>query len=437
MSVRDESHYDVLFEPGLLARYGTVLRGVVGDARPFVLTDRRVHRLYGRRLFDALRSAGYAPELLVVPDGERSKSMASFAKLLDRLAELQCDRRTVLICFGGGVISDTGGFVASAYMRGIPYVNFSTSLLGQIDACVGGKVAVNSRFAKNMIGAFYHPKLVAGDPELLSTLAWRDFKSGLAEGIKVAIIGVPELFEFIEREQAAIRARDPVVMNHVIGVATEKKMDWINLDPYEVDLRRPLNFGHTLGHPIETEFGYKGIRHGEAVAIGMGVATCMALQKGMIDQAAAERIWDILQAYDLLGFSEPIRPDSVLEHVRYVKLIRGRELHFVLPLKVGEVVITPDVCDADIVHGFEHYDRVVHARLGGPKSVSVDAPMKAAADRSDGSGGNGSNGNGHAAGEPEVVLEPQPRARRTTDPTPRAARGEPKDSRAPEAGRQA
>jgi len=362
VSVRDESHYDVLFEPGLLARYGTVLRGVVGDARPFVLTDRRVHRLYGRRLFDALRSAGYAPELLVVPDGERSKTLETFARLLERLAERECDRHAVLVCFGGGVISDLGGFVASAYMRGIRYVNLATSLLGQIDACVGGKVAVNLPVGKNLIGAFHHPVHVAGDPDCLKTLSERDFRSGIAEGIKVAILDGPVLFRFLERERDALRARESEPLTHLVGEATRVKMDWIGRDPYEQDLRRPLNLGHTRGHPLETEFGYRGIRHGEAVAIGMGVATCIAEERGEIDAADAQRIFALLAAYDLLGFDEPIRPDSVLEHMRVVRLIRGRRLHFVLPQAIGRVHITDELDDADIVHGFERYERVVAER---------------------------------------------------------------------------
>jgi len=141
------------------------------------------------------------------------------------------------------------------------------------------------------------------------------------------------------------------------------KMDLIALDPYEADLRRPLNLGHTLGHPIETEFGYRGIRHGEAVAIGMGVATAIALERGTLDAASGERILAVLQRYGLLGYDEPIRPDGVIEHLRYVRLIRGCNLHFVLPAAIGAVEITDDLSDADIVRGFERYAALCEERL--------------------------------------------------------------------------
>jgi 3-dehydroquinate synthase len=339
-----------------------LLASLVGAVRLFVLTDKRVLRLHGEPFLASLRSAGYAPELLVVPDGERSKTLDGFVRLLARLAQAGCDRHGVLVCFGGGVISDLGGFAASAYMRGIRYVNFATSLLGQIDACVGGKVAVNLPQGKNLVGAFHHPTHVAGDAECLKTLSPRDFKSGVAEGIKIAILDSPELFAFLERERAPLRARDPGLLTHLVGEATRLKMARIAQDPYEHDLRRPLNFGHTLGHPLETEFGYKGIRHGEAVAIGMGVATCIAMDRGEIPAAEAERILALLEAYDLLGFDEPLRPDSVLEHMRVVRLIRGSKLHFVLPEAVGRVRITDELGNADIVRGFERYEREVARR---------------------------------------------------------------------------
>jgi 3-dehydroquinate synthase len=362
VEVASDSRYQVHFEPGLRHAYGALLRREVGDATLFVLTDRRVSRLHGEAFLAGLRSAGYAPQSLVVAEGERSKSLETFGRLLHKLIGLECDRRSIIVCFGGGVVSDLGGFVAASYMRGIRYVNFATSLLGQIDACVGGKVAVNLPEAKNVVGAFHHPTHVAGDPECLLTLSQRDFKSGMAEGIKVAILDGPEYFSFLEGEGSAIRSRSPEHMTRVVATAARLKMRWISADPYEKDLRRPLNFGHTLGHPIETEFQYRGIRHGEAVAIGMGVATAIALDKGLIDPAEAERILDLLAAYDLLGYDEPIRPDAVIEHMRVVRLVRGRKLNFVLPIRIGEVLVTDELETRDIVLGFERYQRIVEER---------------------------------------------------------------------------
>ncbi len=362
--VPTDYRYDVVYRAGLLGRYGSLLKEALGRRAVAVLPDNRVNKLYGEPLLNSFREAGVEPELIVVPEGETSKSMETFARLLNRLADLKFDRRGVLVNFGGGVITDLGGFVASAYMRGITYVNFGTSLLAQLDSCVGGKVAVNARMAKNMIGAFYHPDHAAGDPALLKTLSFRDFKSGLAEGIKVSIIMSPGLFDLLEKEHDRILRRDPEVMVTVIGMASKLKMDMIAKDPYENDLRRPLNFGHTIGHPIETEFAYKKIRHGEAVGIGMGVATAIARNKGIVSEAIAERIFDLLHTYDLLGFSEPINPDNVVEHVRYVRLIRGNRLHFVLPKKIGEVAITDGISNGDLVKGFEDYEEIVCQRKG-------------------------------------------------------------------------
>lgn len=351
--------YGVSFEPGLTRRYGERLRRKFGELRIFVLTDTRVRRLHADGLVGSLESAGYRPKMLVVPEGERSKSIDTFARLQRELVSSGCDRHGLIVCLGGGMISDLGGYVASAYMRGIRYANFATSLLAQVDACVGGKVAVNLPAGKNLVGAFHHPVDVAGDPECLSTLSDQDFRSGMAEAIKVAILDSPVFFDFLDAERDAVVARSTAHLTHVVGTATRLKMARISEDPYEDDLRRPLNFGHTLGHPIETEFAYRGMRHGEAVAIGMGVATCIALDQGIIARDAAERIFRLLARYGLLGYSDPIRPDSVIEHMRVVRLIRGKRLHFVLPTHIGGVHITEDVGDREIVLGFERYQSVV------------------------------------------------------------------------------
>ncbi|MBU0753591.1 MAG: 3-dehydroquinate synthase [Planctomycetes bacterium] len=363
--VPTDYHYNVIYKVDLLKEYGSLLVREMGKTAIAILTDNRVNKLYGETLIRSFLEEGIEPDLLIVQEGEPSKSMDTFASLLDQLADLKFNRRGILVNFGGGVVTDLGGYVASSYMRGIAYTNFGTSLLAQLDSCVGGKVAVNAKVAKNMIGAFYHPRHVAGDPVLLKTLSFRDFKSGLAEAIKVAVIMSPELFDLLETEHARIMKREPEIMVKVIGLASKLKMDMISLDPYENDLRRPLNFGHTIGHPIETEFAYKNIRHGEAVGIGMGVATVVALNKGIIPEETAERIYDMLLAYDLLGFSEPINPDNVIEHVKYVRLIRANQLNFVLPTKkIGEVLITNEVSDTDLVKGFEDYEGVVCRKKG-------------------------------------------------------------------------
>ena len=359
--------YEVLYQPGLLGSYGRICRELMTErpGRLVVLSDDRVHRLYGGALRDSLHGAGLEPCFLKIPAGERSKELATFERLLDDLARVGMDRRGLLVNFGGGVVSDVGGFVASAFMRGIAYANFSTSLIGQLDAAVGGKVAVNSARAKNLIGSFHHPVHVAGDPCLLETLSKRDLRSGIAEAIKVGIIASPELFTMLEDRRSAVLAVDPHELTKVIGLAAEVKMELVSLDPYEEDLRRPLNFGHTLGHPIETEFAYKNVRHGEAVAVGMAVATILARNRNTLDSATAERIFDLLGAYDLIGCTPPIHADAVIQHLRYIKLIRGNHLYFVLPKRIGAVHITDALGNGELLRAFAEYEEICQDRADG------------------------------------------------------------------------
>ena len=354
VTVPSEAAYEVVICPGGLDRFGATYRRVFADARAIILADDRVAGLYHRRLLQALRDADIESSVETVPEGEASKSLTEYERLLDALASLGADRRSVIVNLGGGMISDLGGFVASSYMRGIRYANVPTSLIGQVDASVGGKVAVNAKVAKNLIGAFHHPGLVVSDPLLLHSSPARDFRSGIAEAIKVGVIACPDLFRRLEEDRDAIEAREPAALTGMIGQAAEVKMDLVSADPYEQDLRRPLNFGHTLGHPIETEFAYRGIRHGEAVAVGMVVATFIARRRSLSSRVA-ERILSLIRAYGLPGFDEPIAADRVLERLRYIRLIRGNRLHFVLPVDIGDVDITDAISPSDIERGLADY----------------------------------------------------------------------------------
>lgn len=351
--------YRVLHEPGLLARYGAVLREEVGAARLAVLSDVRVHSLFGRALESSLLQAGYSPQWIVVPEGERSKDLRTFEHVLGELQRLGIDRRGVLVNFGGGVVSDLGGYVAASHLRGIRYANFATSLMAQVDASVGGKVAVNSPHGKNLIGAFHHPVHVAADAQLLGMLGDRDFRSGMAEVIKVAILASPELFLMLQRERHGLVRRDAVLLTRVAAEAVRVKMALIAQDPYEEDLRRPLNFGHTLGHPIETDFAYQAVRHGEAVAIGMGVATLLARRAGRCDRDTALAIFGLLGSYDLIGNVGPLSTTTIIDRLREVRLVRGGLLNFVLPEAIGAVHITSELPDSELAAGFEAYEALV------------------------------------------------------------------------------
>ena len=354
--------YRVRVGPGLLAGAGAELRRAGAVGQVFVLTDRTVRRLHGAAFERALRAAGIRAQWLVVAPGERSKSLPVFEQMLDRLARLGCDRRALLVNFGGGVISDLGGYVAASWMRGVNYANVPTTLLAQVDAAVGGKVAVNTQHAKNLVGAFWHPTVVLADPTLLSTLPAREFRSGLAEIIKMAIIAGEPLAEMLLRERDAVLARDPAVLARLIHEGARAKMELIALDPHERDLRRPLNLGHTLGHPLETVDGYRGLRHGEAVAVGTAVATLIARDEGLCSAGEADAIHALLDAYGLLDVGARPDPDAILDALRFVRLIRGRALHFVLPRRMGAVSVVEELPDAVIRRGFRRYAALLAAR---------------------------------------------------------------------------
>jgi 3-dehydroquinate synthase len=326
-------------------------RACFPDAKPFVLADAEVLRLHGEALAAAFSAEGLAPEVVPIPAGETSKSLVQFERLIGELGRRGADRRAVLHCFGGGMTSDLGGFVASAYMRGVRYANVPTSLIGQLDAAIGGKVAVNTGEAKNLIGAFHHPSLVVCDPALLATLSARDFRSGIAEAIKVAVITGPGLFEFLRARRDELVARDPAALAQLVLEAARLKMELVGADPYEDDLRA-LNFGHTIGHALESEHAYRGLRHGEAVAVGMALATEIAARRRLLAARDADAIFSLLAAYDLAGLQEELPADRIAARLRTIRLIRGGHLHFVLPTALGQVAFSDDVEPADLAEAF-------------------------------------------------------------------------------------
>lgn len=341
--------YPVEVEAGVLAAIPERLATLFPGARLVMLTDRRVHDLYGARLLDGLRSVDPQATALFIGEGETAKSLDSHQRLIGELHHARFDRRAVLVNVGGGVVLDTGGFVAASYMRGVAYVNVPTTLLAQHDAAVGGKVAVNTSFAKNFVGAFHHPRAVFSDPATLATLEDRHIAAGIAEAIKVAICGDEPLFCLLEREVDAIRQwRDARVLGEVVRRSTQKKIELLAPDPYENDLRRALNLGHSFGHPLETELEYTGILHGEAVGFGLAVAVEVSRRRGVCADEAAERILILLSRYGLPPKIPRARLHAACERMASIRLVRGRALHFVLPTSVASVEITPQVSDDEI-----------------------------------------------------------------------------------------
>jgi 3-dehydroquinate synthase len=256
------------------------------------------------------------------------------------------------VAVGGGAIIDTAGWVASIYMRGISYLNVPTTLLAQVDAAIGGKVAVNHDTAKNLIGSFYAPDAVVSCTDWLSTLDSRQFRSGLAEAIKMAVMSSGQLLAFIEQHLESLAALDPSCLQSLVHAASVIKCVLVERDPYEVDLRRTLNFGHTVGHAVETVTGYGPVLHGEAVAYGMAVAVRVAHARGVLARSVASRIVAILRSVGLpvaLG-DLPAVPEEehLIQALEKVRQVRDGSLRFVLPTGIGSALIVDDVGNDEI-----------------------------------------------------------------------------------------
>ena len=333
------------------------LRELLGDAAVGVITDETVEGLHGAELVDALREGGRDVLVKALPPGEASKSVERAVELWDWLAAGPLGRRDVLVCFGGGVVCDLGGWVASTYMRGIPYVNVPTTLLAQVDGALGGKVAANHPTAKNLIGAFHQPAGVVSDVTYLRSVEQRHMRAGLAEAIKKAVIASPQYWAFIETNAHGLLDRDPVLLERLVAGASAIKTALIERDPYEDDLRRPLNFGHTIGHPLETVSGYAPLLHGEAVAFGMVVESSISVARGLMDPVLLGRLIDLLRRCGLPTHARDlplaVPGDRLADAMEKVRLIRAGSLRFVLPVELGVSVIADDVTGEEVREALE------------------------------------------------------------------------------------
>ena len=350
--------YQARIEAGLLSRSGPLLAELLHHAsRIFVLTVPNVRRRWAKVLLRSLKSSGFSAEILLMPDGEATKRLGTVEKLAEKLAKLNADRNSVLIALGGGVTSDVGGLLASLYMRGIELVQIPTTLLAQVDAGVGGKTGVNLAAGKNLLGTFHHPRTVLIDPVVLSTLSPRQFRAGLYEALKCGIIGDAELFLRFEQDRAKILKRDPVEMEFLIARSVKLKAEVVSADEREGGLRRVLNLGHTIGHALEAESGYKKLLHGEAVAWGLIAATNIALSVGRADSVTAGRITDAILGLGRLP-EISLKPAKILARLRTDKKTRDGVVHFVLPREIGKVEIVNDVPESAIVSAIEEIRRL-------------------------------------------------------------------------------
>jgi 3-dehydroquinate synthase len=337
-----------------------VERGVLGHAaeyvpqrsgKIFVATTIDVWNLYGSQIEEGL--AGRDFRTLFFPGGESAKRFEHVETMAEEMVAAGADRSSIVIAFGGGIVNDMGGFLASIFMRGIPVIQIPTTLLAQVDAAIGGKTGVNLRSGKNLIGAFHQPLAVLIDPEVLQSLPPREFRAGLYEVVKYGIISSPELFDLLTHRSGDVLAQAPDVIDRIIAESVRIKAEVVSADEKESDLRRILNFGHTVGHALEAETRYERFLHGEAVAFGMNAATELASLVGLLDSSSREAIRHTVDLYGPIPSLKNIQPEALLRRlVSDKKTIQGK-IHFVLPERVGHVRVMSGVADDQVFRAIQ------------------------------------------------------------------------------------
>jgi len=344
-----ERSYEILIDRGNLPFIGErLLRFSIGK-KIAVISNPKIYELYGEKIISSLKKEGFDPSLILIPDGEIYKDYFWAYHILTQLLELGLDRKSCLIALGGGVIGDITGFVASIYMRGIPYIQIPTTLLAQVDSSVGGKTAVNHSLGKNMIGSFWQPSLVWIDVNTLDTLPEREFISGMAEVIKYGIIWDKEFFDYLESNREKILKKDKDLLIPAIKRACEIKAEVVSKDERESSLRAILNYGHTIGHAIETLTGYTTYLHGEAISIGMVYEAKLSNILGFLEKESLERIKNILKNLGLPTIL-PINIDTtamVKTILLDKKNIEGK-IRMVIPESIGKMKINFEISEENL-----------------------------------------------------------------------------------------
>ncbi len=322
--------YDVLIEPGLLHRVGSFLHRLAPGAACTILSDAQVAALYGARVASSLTSAGYRVGTHAFVAGEHNKNLATVQTLYNVLLDARHERNHPVLALGGGVTGDLVGFVASTYLRGVPFVQCPTTLLAMVDASVGGKVGVDVPQGKNLIGSFYQPTLVAIDPETLLTLPERDLRSGLAECVKHALLAGSERFTWLEENLPAIQALDLDVLSLLVEWNVAFKARVVMEDEREAGIRAWLNLGHTFAHAIESTTGYSKFQHGEAVALGLVAATWVSVETGPCSQELATRLTQLLTRIALPIRATLPNTDTLIEAMQFDKKVTDGTLRLIL-----------------------------------------------------------------------------------------------------------
>jgi len=337
--------YEILIGRGLLPKAEEWARTIANPSQVVIITHPSINRLYGEQLFSGFSQANLPTHLIEVPEGERSKSLEQAEKIYDKLLKWKCDRQTVLVALGGGVIGDLTGFIAATYVRGVPFIQVPTTLLAQVDSSVGGKTAVNHPLGKNMIGVFYQPKLVVADLETLKTLPEKEYKAGIAEIIKHGVIEDAGLFDFLESQCQNILSHDTSALTHIIATSCAIKARVVEKDERESHYRMVLNFGHTIGHAIESLTGYSTFVHGEAVAIGMVYAAKLSQLMGRCSEDVTHRITRLIENFGLPIKLPDLKAEDMIQSMYLDKKTAHKKIRFILVKDIGSIEIVDHVAE--------------------------------------------------------------------------------------------
>ncbi len=333
--------YDIIIQREGIGNLGQYLHQLQFSGKVGIVTNSTIYRLYGEKVIRSLKQCSFSCQTILIPDGEKAKTLQWVGKILNELVQHQFERNSVLVALGGGVIGDITGFAAAVYLRGIPFVQVATTLMAQVDSSVGGKTGVNHPLGKNLIGAFYQPSLVLLDTDTLRTLPKREWIAGLAEVIKYGMIADRTFFRFLEDQIGAILKMKSEIVQSVVKRCCEIKASVVARDELESGLRRILNYGHTIGHALESWGRYRKFIHGEAVGMGMVCEAELSRFLGLCSEEVVTRQRELIQSAGLPQSIPPLHFRDLWSAMLHDKKVASGQVHCVVPRKIGKVEVIP------------------------------------------------------------------------------------------------
>lgn len=354
-----DNSYSIIIEDGLLKKVPDLLKKKPVGTKHAIIADKNVGKLYGKKLMAQMARKGIQSSLITFPPGDRSKRLEIVENIANQMVQKKFDRCDAIIALGGGVSGDIGGFVASIYMRGIPYIHIPTSIVAMCDSSIGGKTGVNLEGGKNLLGRIEQPSAVLIDPSLLKTLPQEEYRIGMGEVLKYGAIMDSGLFKILEKSTKKIQKRDREILNKIIIRSCKDKVSVIEKDEHEGGLRKVLNYGHTTGHAIEKLSKYK-ISHGEAISIGMKIANTMAVHKKLLQLDDSKRINNLINAYNIieprnLSIIQPSNATKLWNLMQSDKKATNSQLQFILPTGIGQHTFSSDCTRQDFTLALKNY----------------------------------------------------------------------------------